>query len=194
MREEIKFEPPNNNRLANLCGQFDENIKLLEKQIGVEVKNRGNSFVVRGHDQSVQCATRVINSLYAITDAGPVSASDVHLEIGNARATSKTYGRKQLIRAGRLHIKPRGENQDRYVKAIRENEISFGVGPAGTGKTYLAVAAAVEALEDDKVSRICLVRPAVEAGESLGFLPGDMAQKVDPYLSCLLYTSDAADE
>ena len=182
MREEIKFEPPNNNRLANLCGQFDENIKLLEKQIGVEVKNRGNSFVVQGQDQSVKCATQVINSLYAITDTGPVSANDVHLEIGNVRATSRGYGRKQLIRAGRLHIKPRGENQDRYVKAIKENEISFGVGPAGTGKTYLAVAAAVEALEDDKVNRICLVRPAVEAGESLGFLPGDMAQKVDPYL------------
>ena len=182
MREEIKFEPSNNNRLANLCGQFDENIKLLEKQVGVEVKNRGNSFVVYGDDQWVQCAKRVINSLYAITNIRPVSPTDVHLEIGNERASNRVHSKNQPIRAGRVFIKPRGENQSRYVSAIQGNDISFGVGPAGTGKTYLAVAAAVEALGYDKVNRICLVRPAVEAGESLGFLPGDMAQKVDPYL------------
>ncbi len=182
VREEIKFEPSNNHRLANLCGQFDENIKLLEKQVGVDVKNRGNSFLVCGKEQLVQCAKRVINSLYTLSNSRPVSTSDVHLEIRNMRTINKDESGHQTIKAGRAFVKARGDNQGLYVSAIRGNDISFGVGPAGTGKTYLAVAAAVEALENDKVTRICLVRPAVEAGENLGFLPGDMAQKVDPYL------------
>ncbi len=182
---EVTLEPVDNDRLANLCGQFDEHLRLLERRTGVEIGNRGNHFNLTGTDDDVISTERVIRQLYALTESKMISAGDVHLELTNLEgdeAEQPAGKRKDAIRTRRALVKPRGSNQRRYLEAIRTNDISFGVGPAGTGKTYLAVACAVAALETDSVRRVCLVRPAVEAGERLGFLPGDMAQKVDPYL------------
>ena len=181
---ELALEPADNERLANLCGQFDENLRLLERRTGVEIGNRGNQFKLVGDDDLVVVTERVIRELYALTGSRPIAAADVHLELRNADMSGdETFDDGVgAIRTRRTMIKARGVNQRRYLDAIREFDISFGIGPAGTGKTYLAVAAAVAALDSDSVRRICLVRPAVEAGERLGFLPGDMAQKIDPYL------------
>ena len=181
---ELALEPADNARLANLCGQFDENLRLLERRTGVEIGNRGNQFKLVGDDDLVVVTERVIHALYALTGSRPIAAADVHLELRNADMSGDEDFDDGIsaIRTRRTMIKARGVNQRRYLDAIREFDISFGIGPAGTGKTYLAVAAAVAALDSDSVRRICLVRPAVEAGERLGFLPGDMAQKIDPYL------------
>ncbi len=181
---ELALEPADNERLANLCGQFDENLRLLERRTGVEIGNRGNQFKLVGDDDLVVVTERVIRELYALTGSRPIAAADVHLELRNADMSGEEGfdDGVSAIRTRRTMIKARGINQRRYLDALREFDISFGIGPAGTGKTYLAVAAAVAALDSDSVRRICLVRPAVEAGERLGFLPGDMAQKIDPYL------------
>ena len=183
---ELALEPADNERLANLCGQFDEHLRLLERRTGVEIGNRGNQFKLVGGNDEVVVTERVIRQLYALTGSRPISASDVHLELRNVDMGGETGedfdADVGAIRTRRTMVKARGINQRRYLDAIREFDISFGIGPAGTGKTYLAVAAAVAALDSDSVRRICLVRPAVEAGERLGFLPGDMSQKIDPYL------------
>jgi len=181
--DEVFFHSANNTRLANLRGQFDENIKLIESGVDVEIGSRGSSFFCSGTETLVECAKQILCNLYELAASRPVRADDVHLEIRNAGADEPgMLVPDQSIQAGKSLIKARGANQKRYLSAIKSYDISFGVGPAGTGKTYLAVAAAVDALEHDRVRRICLVRPAVEAGERLGFLPGDMAQKIDPYL------------
>lgn len=181
---ELNLEPVDNDRLANLCGQFDENLRLLERRTGVEIGNRGNQFKLSGDDDAVVITEHIIRQLYGLTESKAISANDVHLEIRNCDADSSEESRldDESIRTRRTMVRARGNNQKRYLDAIRNNDISFGIGPAGTGKTYLAVASAVAALESDSVRRLCLVRPAVEAGERLGFLPGDMAQKIDPYL------------
>lgn len=181
---ELTLAPANNDRLANLCGQFDENLRLLERRTGVEIGNRGNLFKLSGGNDAVVVTERIIRELYSLTQSKSISANDVHLEIRNCAAGKgdETDQEDESIRTRRTMVRPRGTNQRRYLEAIRKNDISFGIGPAGTGKTYLAVASAVAALESDSVRRVCLVRPAVEAGERLGFLPGDMAQKIDPYL------------
>lgn len=182
---EVNLEPVDNERLANLCGQFDEHLRLLERRTGVEIGNRGNQFNLTGSDDDVVVTERVIRQLYSLTETKTISASDIHLELRNNDADGEdapAAAADASIRTRRTLITARGRNQRRYLDAIRQNDISFGIGPAGTGKTYLAVACAVAALEADAVRRVCLVRPAVEAGERLGFLPGDMAQKVDPYL------------
>ena len=181
---ELALEPADNERLANLCGQFDENLRLLERRTGVEIGNRGNQFKLVGDNDLVVVTERVIRELYALTGARAIAGADVHLELRNADMSGDEDfdDGVSAIRTRRSMIKARGINQRRDLDAIREFDISFGIGPAGTGNTYLAVAAAVAALESDSVRRICLVRPAVEAGERLGFLPGDMAQKIDPYL------------
>ncbi|MDT8405374.1 PhoH family protein [Sulfuriflexus sp.] len=180
------LDPPDNLRLANLCGQFDEHLRQIERSLGVEINNRGNRFQVIGEDDSVRAAGEVLNGLYAESANETLSPAQVHLFLqgtGLANVVQpKLDDEPIIIRTRRGQIKPRTPNQQRYVKAIQNHDINFGVGPAGTGKTYLAVATAVEALERDEVRRILLVRPAVEAGERLGFLPGDLAQKVDPYL------------
>lgn len=180
------LDPPDNLRLANLCGQFDEHLRQIERSLGVEINNRGNCFQVIGEDASVRAAGEVLNGLYAESANETLSPAQVHLFLqgtGLANVVQpKLDDEPIIIRTRRGQIKPRTPNQQRYVKAIQNHDINFGVGPAGTGKTYLAVATAVEALERDEVRRILLVRPAVEAGERLGFLPGDLAQKVDPYL------------
>ncbi len=179
----IVLEPADNERLANLCGQFDEHLRMLERRTGVDIGNRGNTFNLSGADHAVRATESAIRQLYEMTASKILCANDVHLELANDTSSEPREGPEDdSIRTRRGLVRARGVNQKRYLAAIRTNDISFGIGPAGTGKTYLAVASAVAALESDSVRRVCLVRPAVEAGERLGFLPGDMAQKIDPYL------------
>jgi phosphate starvation-inducible PhoH-like protein len=182
---EVVLAPADNERLANLCGQFDEHLRQLERRLGVEINNRGGSFRVIGDARSVGAAERIIHQLYEATRTKVLSLADVHLHL-QAAEVEQLLGEEDddasTIRVRRAVVRGRGPNQKRYIRNILTHDINFGIGPAGTGKTYLAVACAVEALERDRVRKICLVRPAVEAGERLGFLPGDMAQKVDPYL------------
>ena len=185
---EVVLTPENNDRLANLCGQFDENLRHIETRLNVEIHNRGNHFRVVAPPEAASLAVEVLKALYQTTEHTGVSPEHVHLALQEAgqRAAEigppEQLGRGETIRTRRGRIEPRGRNQIEYLQAIREHDLTFGIGPAGTGKTWLAVACAVEALESDRVRRLVLVRPAVEAGERLGFLPGDMAQKVDPYL------------
>jgi len=183
---EFQVQPPDNARLANLCGQFDEHLRQIEGRLGVEVSNRGDLFKVTGRERSVESAKKLLDYLYAATDSESLSPERVHLYLQEAGLElleeESNPGNSAIIKTRRSTIQCRGERQIRYVQSIHEHDLTFGIGPAGTGKTFLAVAAAVEALEADKVQRLVLVRPAVEAGERLGFLPGDMMQKVDPYL------------
>lgn len=182
------LEPSNNDRLANLCGQFDEHLRQIERRLGVEIENRGHQFKVTGEDVAANTAAAVVQVLYEHTAHEMIGAEDVHLQL--RAAESERSGAEPApmvpdevsIRTRKGLIRGRGPNQRDYLRRIQTHDLSFGIGPAGTGKTYLAVASAVEALEQDSVQRLVLVRPAVEAGERLGFLPGDLAQKVDPYL------------
>ncbi|MCS5588303.1 MAG: PhoH family protein [Porticoccaceae bacterium] len=191
----VSLEPNDAHRLASLCGQFDENLRLIEQRLNVEIRSRDNFFAVYGDAEAAQLAIDTIYNLYQQTAHYPeLPIEEVHLNLRqSARNKPMTQPVSNLkpasdienfsvIRTKKGNIKPRGLNQQRYVRAMQTHDINFGIGPAGTGKTYLAVACAVEALLRDEVERILLVRPAVEAGERLGFLPGDLAQKVDPYL------------
>lgn len=192
----IKLEPSDARRLANLCGQFNQHIKQIEERLAVEISHRGNSFSCYGEDKPVRAASALLTRLYRETDNGnDLTPDDIHLFLQSSqidklisenedpepedRSNVSTMG---IIHTKKMTVKPRGYNQQRYVRAIQDCDINFGIGPAGTGKTFLAVACAVEALLQDRVERLILVRPAVEAGEKLGFLPGDLTQKVDPYL------------
>jgi phosphate starvation-inducible PhoH-like protein len=192
---ELSLEPDDNKRLANMCGQFDEHLRQLERRLGVEVNNRGNHFQLIGDEAPVEAAGTILKQLYTLAEKGPLSSEQVHLqlrEVDGAESTDVDNSHTDTdsdVEAGEVGIstrhgliRGRGANQRRYLKNIVHHDLNFGIGPAGTGKTYLAVACAVEALQNEHVSRIVLVRPAVEAGERLGFLPGDMAQKIDPYL------------
>ncbi len=182
---ELELTPVDNARLANLCGQYDENLRQIETRMGVVIANRGNVFFVSGARAPVRRAARVLRRLYASSEAAPIGSEAVHLMLQEANVDaldSEDDVAEIVVRTRRASIVARGINQVRYIESIRHHDINFGIGPAGTGKTYLAVACAVEALENERVRRLCLVRPAVEAGEKLGFLPGDMAQKIDPYL------------
>jgi len=184
------LEPLDNVRLANLCGQFDDHLRQIEGRLGVEINNRGNTFNVIGNKTSIGVAGDVLKQLYAETEVEQLTANRVHLFLQEANIDSRLENQPNAqneIQNVEIHIKHatikgRGDNQKKYLHSIVNHDISFGVGPAGTGKTYLAVACAVQALEQEKVRRLILARPAVEAGERLGFLPGDLAQKVDPYL------------
>jgi phosphate starvation-inducible PhoH-like protein len=184
---QLTLEPADNERLASLCGQFDEHLRQIERRLGVEIANRGNHFEIIGSGRPTQAAGKVIQSLFDATLHEVITPERVHLSLqdSNVEAMLENGGENGgavVIQTKRGSIKPRGANQQRYLRNIQEYDINFGVGPAGTGKTYLAVACAVAALEREEVRRLILARPAVEAGEKLGFLPGDMAQKVDPYL------------
>lgn len=183
---EFRLDPADNKRLANLCGQFDEHLRQIESRLGVEVSNRGDQFKVTGRSESVVNARKLLTHLYATTDHQSLSPDSVHLFLQDAGLENlQEDGSEEsptIIKTRRSTIQCRGERQTRYVDSIHTRDLTFGIGPAGTGKTFLAVAAAVEALETESVQRLILVRPAVEAGERLGFLPGDMMQKVDPYL------------
>ena len=195
---EFLLEPADNRLLANLCGQFDEHLRQIEQRLDVHISSRGNHCRVEGSVPASQAASQVLHDLYALARRESLDARAVHNCLQEAQmkqepapgfGAAETPAVADLGSAGdavivtrRMRIKPRGPSQLAYVKNLRSSELSFGIGPAGTGKTYLAVASAVEALEEEQVRRIVLVRPAVEAGERLGFLPGDMSQKVDPYL------------
>ncbi len=188
---EFELEPRDHKRLLALCGPHDDNIKQIERRLGVEISYRDNQFKVVGLQQQIDATRDLIKTLYVETQ--PVKGSSpeldpeqVHLAIQEAHAMEQAsyaqQGKEVNIKTKRGVIKPRNPNQGQYIKNIVHHDISFGIGPAGTGKTYLAVACAVDALERQEIRRILLTRPAVEAGEKLGFLPGDLAQKVDPYL------------
>jgi len=183
---DIVLEPVDNPRLANLCGPLNENLHLVEKRLGVEINNRGNAFSIKGQAQATNAAAEVLKELYSSAKNHNLSSSVVHLHLQESELANIVDQKHKVsnitIYTKRSVIRPRGSNQEDYIKAIYANDVVFGIGPAGTGKTYLAVACAVEALEKDNIRRLVLVRPAVEAGERLGFLPGDLAQKVDPYL------------
>jgi phosphate starvation-inducible PhoH-like protein len=186
-QREIALDPADNERLANVCGPFDEHLRQLEARLGVEIANRGNLFRLIGSEQSVELAEKMLRALYDVTAQQVLSAHQVNLllqESGvEALAQRSAEGAQSVaIKVKRGVIKGRGPNQVRYLHQIATHDLNFGVGPAGTGKTYLAVASAVEALSENRVQRLVLTRPAVEAGERLGFLPGDLTQKVDPYL------------
>ena len=181
---DISLEPANNKRLASLCGQFNEHIIQLERRLNVEVKNRGNLFSVSGSNADVSSAITALKELYKSTESDQLTPEKVHLLVQENKMDIEqpVNDDSTVIHTRKKIIKPRGGNQQAYVKSIPKNDIVFGIGPAGTGKTYLAVACAVEALQSEKVARIILARPAVEAGERLGFLPGDLSEKINPYL------------
>jgi phosphate starvation-inducible PhoH-like protein len=188
---EFELLPEDNARLAALCGPLDQNLRLVEQRLGVEVRRRGNQFRVQGERSAG--ATQVLRDLFNLTEGGkPLDLPEVHLALReHADIEDTTSVRAASViplqsddaaRVPRGTIRARGEHQKSYLANIHGHDLTFGIGPAGTGKTYLAVACAVEALQSERVRRIVLVRPAVEAGERLGFLPGDLTQKVDPYL------------
>lgn len=182
---DVSLEPANNRRLASLCGQFNEHLAQLERRLKVEIKNRGNHFSVSGEGDRVTTAIAALKNLYKSTESDQLTPEKVHLLMQETQMQVNQpvdMDDFAVIHTRKKIIKPRGGNQQAYVKSIPDNDIVFGIGPAGTGKTYLAVACAVEALESEKVARIILARPAVEAGERLGFLPGDLSEKINPYL------------
>ena len=187
---DVVLEPADNSRLANLCGQFDEHLRQIERRLNVEIASRGNRFRVTGRPGAAAVGGDVLAKLFEMTDRERLDPERVHMLLQESFMDEVEVDETAVdepqddasIQTRRKLIRPRGGNQTTYVKAIRSHDLAFGIGPAGTGKTYLAVACAVDALESEQVRRIVLVRPAVEAGERLGFLPGDLSQKVDPYL------------
>jgi phosphate starvation-inducible PhoH-like protein len=182
---DLRLEPADNDRLANFCGPLDKNLRHIERRLGVEINNRGNTFRIIGTNKSVDITEHILQSLYEMTATETLSPEKIHLHLQDAGAdleVEEDEDAESDIKIKRGIIKGRSPNQRHYLRNITNHDVSFGIGPAGTGKTYLAVACAVAALEQDHVRRIVLVRPAVEAGENLGFLPGDLLQKIDPYL------------
>lgn len=184
----LALEPNNPEFLANLCGQLDEHLKLIEQRLNIEIRNRGNSFQLVGDLDVIRVVSEMLEGLYDEARQGHLLTPEkVHLHLQQSGVEQMQRNLQQedkeiSIRTKKALIRPRGPNQQKYVRSILQHDINFGIGPAGTGKTYLAVACAVDALEREEIERILLVRPAVEAGEKLGFLPGDLSQKVDPYL------------
>ncbi|MGB5833735.1 MAG: PhoH family protein [Thiohalocapsa sp.] len=184
---DIELSPSDNARLNNLCGPFDQHLRLIERRLGVEISNRGVSFRIIGADDVAAASERLLRDLYAASAEEVLSPERIQLQLQQSgiealAADNDVDLPAVIIKTKRGLIKARGPLQQVYLHAMLKHDINFGVGPAGTGKTFLAVASAVEALESERVRRLLLVRPAVEAGERLGFLPGDLAQKVDPYL------------
>jgi phosphate starvation-inducible PhoH-like protein len=185
----LNFElaPADNERLLNLCGELNCHLHTLERQLGIEISQRGYHFKIIGPEEAAKHAQLILTSLYDKNLTTERVAQELHLLLTsipnqNLALTEREDFNAAIIKTPKLVVKPRGVNQLRYIKRIQHYDISFGIGPAGTGKTFLAVASAVQALVSERVARLILVRPAVEAGENLGFLPGDLSQKVDPYL------------
>ncbi|OOF48607.1 nucleoside triphosphate hydrolase [Rodentibacter trehalosifermentans] len=196
------LEPQDNARLQSLCGAFDEHIKLIEKEFNLNIARNNFTFTLKSneenpkphHEKLIQRAVKLLQDLYVETapikgKVNELDLEEVHIALQESRMLSQSESTREesrvystTIKTKRGVIKPRGENQIQYLRNILTHDISFGIGPAGTGKTFLAVAAAVEALERQEIRRILLTRPAVEAGEKLGFLPGDLGQKIEPYL------------
>lgn len=197
---EFTLTPFDNRRLANLCGRFDEHLRQIEHHLHIEILNRGNNFIVKGEANAIDIAMQVLKKLYIDTKRNiEITPNQVHLSMQHferpvlakikVNNESKNPGlRIKLLENGNIfrsrlgEVKSRNQSQVLYIQNILQHDINFGIGPAGTGKTFLAVACAVAALEQEIIRRIILVRPAVEAGERLGFLPGDLTQKIDPYL------------
>ncbi|MHB8913130.1 MAG: PhoH family protein [Lysobacter sp.] len=183
---EFTLDPPEAERLANLSGPFDGHLRMIELRLGVEIANRGNVFRIVGPPPAVHLTEKLLRDLWRDAADETLDEPAIHLRLSDANADQLVNDdiepQEVAIRVKRGTIRGRGLNQSRYLHAIATHDINFGIGPAGTGKTFLAVASAVEALNESRVQRLILVRPAVEAGEKLGFLPGDLAQKVDPYL------------
>jgi phosphate starvation-inducible protein PhoH and related proteins len=187
---QFDLEPSDNHRLAALCGDMNDNLHLIEHYLAVEIIQRSHTFKIVGPKTAINDAQNFILQLYQETKTEKYFDNHgLHVALQGFKSASKEnehsakkFEQQYIVQTKKHAIKPRTINQERYIKRIQENDINFGIGPAGTGKTYLAIACAVAALEINVVKRIILVRPAVEAGESLGFLPGDLAQKVDPYL------------
>jgi len=188
---DVVLEPADNHRLANLCGQFDEHLRQIERRLDVEIASRGNRFRVTGRPGAAEVGGDVLLSLFNMTDSERLDPERVHMLLqesfmndNDATPPQTEVDGDEIVTIQTRHklIRPRGANQTAYMANIQQHDLAFGIGPAGTGKTYLAVASAVDTLEREEVRRIVLVRPAVEAGERLGFLPGDLSQKVDPYL------------
>lgn len=189
MTRDMLLAPADNIRLVELCGPLDQHLHQIESRLGVEVRRRGNRFQIIGLPAAIKRAEAVLQDLYARAQREPVDSERVHIALQEldmdaaAPETAPGAADDELkVRTARGAVRARGSNQTEYLKNVHTHDLTFGIGPAGTGKTYLAVACAVEALQAEQVRRIVLVRPAVEAGERLGFLPGDLAQKVDPYL------------
>ena len=193
VQRDFTLQPEDAERLANLAGPFDGHLRQIESRFGVEIANRANVFRVTGDGEAAHAVELLLRSLYQDAGAEPLDPHKVHLRMNAANVARLRAGgpaspdvdylpQDISIKVKRGHVRGRGDNQARYLHAIATHDINFGIGPAGTGKTYLAVASAVEALNESRVQRVLLVRPAVEAGEKLGFLPGDLSQKVDPYL------------
>lgn len=202
--ENFSLSPVDNHRQANLCGPMDDNLKTIERRLGVEISYRGHQFTIVGQGKNSQAVVKILKDLYLESEVVKgeskiITPEMVHLAILEADCLEQDNNKEQkdnrisadlankyddmlTIKTKRGVVKPRNGNQQAYVQSIITSDISFGVGVAGTGKTYLAVACAVDALERQEVRRILLTRPAVEAGEKLGFLPGDLSQKIDPYL------------
>ena len=184
----ISLKPSNAERIALFVGELNGNLKLIEKSFSVKIFHKGDEVKITGNEKDIKHASDAILDLYNLTKKNiEISKEAVHLTIQSHLNLSlskkvESIDTEVQIRTPKKIIRPRGINQQSYIKNINKYEINFGIGDAGTGKTYIAVAAAVEALLSDKVQRIVLIRPAVEAGEKLGFLPGDLSQKVDPYL------------
>ena len=188
INQHIKLEPIDNDRLANLCGLLDKNIRQIEVFFDVEISNRGNSFKITGDNENVASTSNFIERMYDLSGNEEITPKQLHLYLNNSgELLSHDYENetKHNIKLKKIIIKPKSINQKKFIDTINKNTITFGIGAAGTGKTFLAVASAVYALENGHVKKIILVRPAIEAGEKLGFLPGDLAEKIDPYLQPL---------
>lgn len=190
---DLTLEPTDNQRLAASCGTSDAHLKQIEQHFSVTISNRAHQFQLSGNKQDVELASQAVTQLYAQTEQlnanQTLTANDVHLTLCEISHQAQQHDelsherkRQLTIETPRLKVAPRNSNQANYLDKINKLDINFSIGPAGTGKTFLAVAAAVQALDAGQVQRILLVRPAVEAGEALGFLPGDLSQKIDPYL------------
>ncbi|MDH5387583.1 MAG: PhoH family protein [Gammaproteobacteria bacterium] len=189
MSESLNFDllPVDNKRLANVCGKFNENLSQLEKHFDVSIDCSSNRFHISGEKSNSIATMQLIKKLYSVADKEVMVPAMVQLYLNESsedKVTENVRGEmpQWQVKTRKGPIKGRGQHQKEYLDKIKENDLAFGIGPAGTGKTYLAVACAVDALVNDEVDRLVLVRPAVEAGERLGFLPGDLAQKIDPYL------------
>ena len=185
--QHIKLEPIDNDRLIRLCGLLDKNIRQIENFFEVEISNRGNAFKISGHNTNVENTSNFIEKIYHLSESEEITPKQLHLYLNNSSEflSDDTDDIDSSIKLKKLIIKPKSNNQKSFIDTINTNTVTFGIGAAGTGKTFLAVACAVNALEKRLVKKIILVRPAIEAGEKLGFLPGDLAEKIDPYLQPL---------
>ena len=185
--QHIKLEPIDNDRLIRLCGLLDKNIRQIENFFEVEISNRGNAFKISGRDTNVENTSNFIEKIYHLSESEEITPKQLHLYLNNSSEflSDDIDDIDSSIKLKKLIIKPKSNNQKSFIDTINTNTVTFGIGAAGTGKTFLAVACAVNALEKQLVKKIILVRPAIEAGEKLGFLPGDLAEKIDPYLQPL---------